>query len=198
MSSGPISVAENWSLSELVNAGWSEADVRWEGLMHDAVSAVGAGDPEQAKSCAGECVQIARERFEDGDPRLGASLANYAVLLRGTGAPETVDALIGEARSAWAGCDPWVERMTAPRVARSSLFHMRMEQKHRDTYEERWRIKWREMVGEARDRVSALNAAPGLPADGAAAALERWQRECPAMLNDTRKLMAAVLLMLPG
>ncbi len=41
-------------------------------------------------------------------------------------------------------------------------------------------------------------------ADGSGGALpaavlcDRWRRECPAMLNDTRKLMAAVILLAPG
>jgi hypothetical protein len=88
--------------------------------------------------------------------------------------------------------------MSAPRVARSSLFHMRMEQRHRATYEDRWRVKWHDLAEEARARL--LAADPAGPADpaAAAAALARWQRERPAMLNDTRKLIAAVLLLLPG
>jgi len=191
-------VAESWSIPELVNAGWSEADIQWEGLMADTVAALASEDPERAKSLAGQCVQVARDRFEDNDPRLGASLANYAVLLRETGGLEGVDALLDEARSVWTACDPWVENMSAPRVARSSLFHMRMEQKHRDTYEDRWRLKWQDMVQDARARVNALSAVPGLGAGQAAELHARWQRECPAMLNDTRKLMAAVVLMLPG
>ena len=191
-------MAESWSIPELVNAGWSEADIQWEGLMADAVSAFGSEDRERAKSLAGQCVQIARDRFDENDPRLGASLANYAVLLRETGGPDGVDALLDEARSVWSACDPWIENMSAPRVARSSLFHMRMEQKHRDTYEDRWRIKWQDMVQDARTRVNALSAAPGLEAEQAAEVHTRWQRECPAMLNDTRKLMAAAVLMLPG
>ena len=197
-SDGPISVAENWTIPELVNAGWSEADIQWEGLMVDAVSALGSGDLERAKSLAGQCVRVARDRFDAGDPRLGASLSNYAVLLRETGGPEGIEVLLDEARSVWASCNPWVENMTAPRSARSSLFHMRMEQKHRETYEDRWRIKWQDMVQDARARVNAVSSVPGLGEGQATAALQRWRRECPAMLNDTRKLMAAVLLMLPG
>ena len=161
-SDGPISVAENWTIPELVNAGWSEADIQWEGLMADAVSALGSGDLERAKSLAGQCVRVARDRFDPGDPRLGASLVNYAVLLRETGGPEGVEALLDEARSVWSSCNPWVENMTAPRSARSSLFHMRMEQKHREMYEDRWRIKWQDMVQDARARVNAVSSVPGL------------------------------------
>ncbi len=86
--------------------------------------------------------------------------------------------------------------MDAPRVARSSLFHMRMEVRHRDTYRARWQERWREMAGEVRMRLAALNASPDALDATAADALARWRRERPAMLNDTRKLMAASFLLL--
>jgi hypothetical protein len=42
-----------------------------------------------------------------------------------------------------------------------------------------------------------LNAAAGAPSrEVATEALARWRRERPAMLNDTRKLMAAAFLLL--
>jgi hypothetical protein len=41
-----------------------------------------------------------------------------------------------------------------------------------------------------------LNACPGAPAGTASDASARWRRERPAMLNDTRKLMAAAFLLL--
>ena len=84
--------------------------------------------------------------------------------------------------------------MTAPRMARSSLFHLRMEQRHRPAYEERWQVKWHELAAEARGRImdSGHTLVSG---EEAAALLARWRRERPAMLNDTRKLMAAVILL---
>jgi hypothetical protein len=87
--------------------------------------------------------------------------------------------------------------MTAPRVARSSLFHLRMEQRHRPAYEARWRIKWAELAAEARERIGA-GAFTLIPAEQAGECLARWRRERPAMLNDTRKLMAAVFLLACG
>ena len=87
--------------------------------------------------------------------------------------------------------------MDAPRVARSSLFHMRMELRHRDTYRARWQERWQEMAAEARARLEALDASRELrSAPTAAERLARWRRERPAMLNDTRKLMAAAFLLL--
>jgi hypothetical protein len=88
--------------------------------------------------------------------------------------------------------------MTAPRVARSSMFHMRMEQRHRGAYEERWQEKWAAWVAEARGRLGGEGPPALLPPAEAAAALARWRREKPAMLNDSRKLLAAVALLAVG
>jgi hypothetical protein len=86
--------------------------------------------------------------------------------------------------------------MDAPRMARSSMFHLRMEVLHRDTYRARWRERWGEIAAEARARLEALTAGEDAGGEAAAAALARWRRERPAMLNDTRKLMAAAFLLL--
>jgi hypothetical protein len=73
---------------------------------------------------------------------------------------------------------------------------MRMEARHRSTYRARWQERWREIAAEATARSEALIVSPGVRADTAADAFARWRRERPAMLNDTRKLMAAAFLLL--
>jgi hypothetical protein len=187
-------VAETWSATELLAAGWSEADLAWEAAAERAADAVARQDYTRAKDAAGQALQIARAEFEPIDPRLGTSLANYGMCLHLSGDSAGVAHLYREALEVWRGADPWIARMDAPRVARSSLFHMRMEARHRDTYRARWQERWREIAEEARARLEALNAgAPGAPA---ADTLARWRRERPAMLNDTRKLMAAAFLLL--
>ena len=197
MSGGPTSVGDTWSDHELIVAGWSRDDLDWEAEAVAHCEALVRGSEADARAHSGGCLFRARESFAADDPRLATSMANHAASLArrddaaGAG-------LWQEAHQAWPRCTSWIAAMSAPRVARSSLFHMRMEQRHRATYEDRWRVKWRDMAEEARARIRAAD--PTLSADpaGAAAALARWQRERPAMLNDTRKLTAAVLLLLPG
>ena len=196
MSERPIWVAEAWTVTELLNAGWMQADLDWERAMADGVAAIAADDMPAAKELTAQCVQLARAHFDADDPRLATSLANYGICLKTLGRTEDGERLLQEARALWDSCDTWVENMTAPRAARSSLFHLRMEQKHRATYEERWRVKWRELVSEARDCLGTPASAEESPAVLAQGAAERWTRERPAMLNDTRKLMAAALLLL--
>lgn len=191
-SSGLISVAEQWSTADLVRAGWTQADLEWEARTETAISCAAADDPSGARAAAAEALRIARAGFKDGDPRLGTAVANQAWARAGAGDTRAAEALIEEARRHWSSAGLWIGGLKAPRVARSSLFHMRMEQRHRETYEGRWREEWSKLAEEARRRLSERQQVTP------SAALERWRRSRPAMLNDTRKLMAAaILLMLP-
>jgi hypothetical protein len=192
-------VAESWSATELLAAGWSEADLAWEAAAERAAEAAAAADHVRAKEAAGRALQIARAEFEAIDPRLGTGLANYGLCLALAGEGDGTATLLREALEVWRGTGPWIARMDAPRMARSSLFHMRMEARHRDTYRARWQERWREIAADAKARLEALNAAGVAPSAAAAEALALWRRERPAMLNDTRKLMAAAfLLLVPG
>jgi hypothetical protein len=188
-------VAETWSVKELLQAGWSEADLAWETTADRTAECAARGDHVLAKDEAGEAVRIARASFEPIDPRLGTALANFGLCLGQIGDSGGAR-LFGEALEVWRASGPWIARMDAPRMARSSLFHMRMELAHRETYRARWRIRWREMAEEAKQRIANLSAPPGVLGRSAAEALARWRRERPALLNDTRKLMAAAFLLL--
>lgn len=199
MLSGPILVAESWSATELLAAGWREADLAWEAAAELTAEAAAAGDHARAKQAAGRALQIARADFAAIDPRLGTGLANYGLCLALAGDGEGTAPLLREALEVWRGTGPWIARMDAPRIARSSLFHMRMEARHRDTYRARWRERWREIAADAKARLEVLNSSEATTGAGAAEALALWRRERPAMLNDTRKLMAAAFLLLaPG
>jgi hypothetical protein len=196
MCGGPISVAEDWSVEDLLGAGWSESDLAWEGAAERAVEAAARADADRAKQEAGIALRLARDAFEPIDPRLGSSLANFGACLQLADPGSEVAQLFREASQVWRDADPWIARMDAPRVARSSLFHMRMELLHRDTYRARWQVRWQEIAAEARARLEAVDAANAPSPANAADALARWRRERPAMLNDTRKLMAAAYLLL--
>lgn len=187
---------EAWSAKELLNAGWSEADLAWEEASERAAEAAAHRDYQRAKEAAGQALQIARDAFEPIDPRLGTSLANYGLCLSLSHHGEDNAFLFREALDVWRRTTPWIARMAAPRVARSSLFHMRMEARHRDTYKARWQERWQEIAAEAMMRLEALNASNESPCASSADAVALWRRERPAMLNDTRKLMAAAFLLL--
>lgn len=188
--------AETWTIQELLQAGWSEADLAWETTAERTAEAVASEDHTKAKGSAGEALQLARANFASNDPRLGTSLANYGMCLSLSGRSEDSMFLFREGLDVWRQAPGWIAHMEAPRMARSSLFHMRMEARHRSTYRARWQDRWREIAAEATARSEALIASPDVRVATAADAFARWRRERPAMLNDTRKLMAAAFLLL--
>lgn len=189
-------MAESWTAQDLLLAGWREADLAWETTAERTAEWVAEKDRQQAKDEAGKALQIARAEFQPIDPRLGTSLANYGLCLHLAGHSDGVAPLLREAREVWRLADRWIASMNAPRMARSSLFHMRMEVRTRDIYRARWQVRWREIAEEARTRLEApIDSNDGDSAVDAEALLH-WRRERPAMLNDTRKLMGAAFLLL--
>jgi hypothetical protein len=196
MSGGLISVREEWSFSELLAAGWSEADLEWERLSEEALSCLADGRADEARSNFAAALRLARDAFKSGDPRLAASLSNQAAAVARVDGHAKAAQIRAVAAQAWAGCDGWVEKMTAPRTARSSLFHLRMERLHRPAYEERWRVKGRELLAGVRAEIGSADTLELVGPQEAASRLARWHRERPVTLSDPRKLMAAVIL--PG
>lgn len=188
-------MAESWSLGELLKAGWTEADLEWETLTETFVRLHAEGETDPGREAAAMAVQVAREAFDTDDPRLGTALANHALCLVERSS-DNANRLMQEAIAIWRRNGPWIEKMTAPRTARSSLFHLRMELRHRETYEQNWQVKWREMVEDAVQRLEGVADPVSIEPDWAGSALAAWHRERPAMLNDTRKLLAAVRLLL--
>jgi hypothetical protein len=195
MSGGLISVREEWSFPELIAAGWSEADLEWERLSEEALSALAEGRTDEARANVAQALHLARNEFTAGDPRLAASLSNQAAAVASADGNAKATRIRAAATQAWAGCDGWVEKMTAPRTARSSLFHLRMERLHRPAYEERWRVKGRELLAGVRAEIGSGDALDLVGPQEAASRLTRWHRERPVTLSDPRKLMAAVILM---
>ena len=161
-------VAETWSIQELLQAGWSEADLAWETTAEQTAEAVAREDHTKAKGSAGEALQLARANFAPNDPRLGTSLANYGMCLSLSGRSEDSMFLFREGLDVWRQSPGWIAHMEAPRMARSSLFHMRMEARHRSTYRARWQERWREIAAEATARNEALIVSPGVPVAAAA------------------------------
>ena len=186
---------ESWSLEDLLAAGWSAEDLDWETVCEAGVERIAAGRLDEARQHLAQCVRMAHDNFAQNDPRLGTSLFNHGAALIAAGEESSSGRTLADAAKVWARAEGWVAEMAAPRVARSSLFHMRMEQRHRAAYEERWRVKWAELAAEARGRIGAPGALQLVAPEEAAERLARWRRERPAMLNDTRKLIAAVILL---
>ncbi len=75
--------------------------------------------------------------------------------------------------------------------ARSSMFHLRMEARHRETYQQNMRTRLTAFARETGGALAALEKDE--PVSGRF--YERWLGEKPPVFDDTRKLLAAALLL---
>jgi hypothetical protein len=194
MSKTPISAPSARTLAALAKGGWTRDDWTWE--QHTARAAdrfAGTGDPLAAADDWRAALAIARDRFATGDPRLACSLANHATAMTATDGLETAGKLLAEAARAWRGAAFWVATMRLDATARSSIYHLRMELRHLDTFRRQQRDRLLAMVRASESATQARlrdpAAVPGPPD------LDSWEVDAPAGYSDTRKLAGAVYLL---
>jgi tetratricopeptide (TPR) repeat protein len=89
--------------------------------------------------------QIA-QGFDDCDPRLAGSLNNLAIAFRIKEDFEQAARCYRNALGNWESAADWVDRMQVGQRARSSLFHLRLERKHRDKYDDIARRKYQKLL----------------------------------------------------
>ncbi|QYX58621.1 tetratricopeptide repeat-containing protein [Roseovarius sp. SCSIO 43702] len=159
-------------------AGWTRADLAWERLMETGCA--GTGKAARRRFLAADL--LARLRFAPGDPRRATAAA---ARWRLTGA----EAHRLRALREWQGVESYIETLEIRPRARSSLFHLRMEARHRDTYHANLRKRLTAFATEMRET---------LEGEGHHRHAARWRGEKPTVFDDTRKLLAACLLIPDG
>lgn len=174
-----------------LQAGWRRSDILWEGLMEGANAAWAAGDRARAAQLFRRASWVARLCFARDDLRRATVLINLGIVARMAGQGRRAAACFARAAAIWDAC---AERsiagmQIAPR-ARSSLFHLRMEARHRDTYHANMRLRLGKIATEVRAAIDAL--AGGQKPDCRLYA--RWRGERPNVYDDTRKVLGACLL----
>lgn len=70
-----------------------------------------------------------------GDPMMAADLNNLAMVDAIQGRLETAERGFRQAGAAWQAVEAWLRTMPLRRAARSSLFHHRLETRHRESFE---------------------------------------------------------------
>lgn len=145
----PTSVARE-SLS-----GWRLGDELWVDWMAGARAAWLDDDRAHAAACCSEA-DVMASGFEPDDPRRAATAHARALMIPGPGG---IEAGLITALEAWQAAGPWVERMAPGVRARSSLFHMRLESKHRGVYPGIARQRCRRMLRAGMALVEAERAA---------------------------------------
>lgn len=172
-------------------AGWRGCDLGWERLQERAHAALRDGHSHHAARLWRRAWWLAMFRLSRSDPRYATSLANAGMAARLAGNEALARRRYAHALRLWGAVPDWVEGMTIARRARSSLFHLRMEAKHWDTYQANMR---RRALNFAREAAACLDAA----AHGTVAPSrlhDRWRGEKPAVFDDMRKFLGAALLL---
>ena len=174
-------------------AGWTRADILWEGLMEAANTAWLKGDQKAAAKMFRRALWVARLAFARNDLRQATVQLNLGILARKTGQSEKAQGYLKKAAHHWdTHAEANIAAMTIAPRARSSLFHLRMEALHRDTYHDNFRAR----VGKIADEIRS--AIDNLQRDQAVGCrlYARWLGERPNVYDDTRKVLGACLLIL--
>jgi len=171
-------------------AGWRRADLVWERCQEAAAAAWSDNRSDEAVALWRRAARIAVWRMMPGDPRRATSLANLAFADRLRGRDARAARRYARARALWARVPARIAGVEPARRARSSLFHLRMEARHWDTYRDNLRTRMARFAEESAEALAALAA--GRPSPHRLAG--RWRAEKPPVFDDTRKLLAAALL----
>ena len=153
------------------------AGERWEARALAGFDAFRAGRIEEAYGAWRSAAAIARA-FAPDDPRRAASRTQLALCHAAGGEARAARRAFRRALRAWEAAEAWVGRMEVGQRARSSGFHLRLEAKHRRSYDALARAGFARLLGAgraaalaggarlARDPAAALEEAQGLRAAG--------------------------------
>ncbi|MGI9436690.1 MAG: hypothetical protein ACR2Q4_17990 [Geminicoccaceae bacterium] len=169
---------------------WQSEDADWERWQLAGWDALAEGDDERAGKSFSKALQVARQGFAPGDPRLASSLANHAAMLAKRDDP-VAERLFREALQQWQLAKDWLARQPMPRRARSSMFHLRLEAKHPGAYRSNTHQRCLSLVEEGRARTSALIEG-GVGSD--ATINQPWRPDRNDGFDLLRKITAAVKL----
>ena len=154
------------------------AEQRWEARVRDGLAAFQAGRVEEAYAAWRSAAAIARA-FDAADPRRAASRTHLALCHAASGEATKARRAFRRALQAWAAAETWVARMSVGQRARSSGFHLRLEQKHRPSYDALARAESAKLLGAG--RAAALAGSVHLARDPAAALEEARERRAAGL-----------------
>ncbi len=186
--------AEDPEMRAALAAGWQRADLSWERLQEDGNACFASGDKSGATRAWWRAWWIALQNIPASDPRRAATLANLALADRLAGHEGRAKSRYKEAEGIWRRALNNIDQMTIAPRARSSLFHLRMEARHRDTYLDIMRTRLREIGAETSAALTSLRANEPVECR----LYGRWKGEKPVVFDDTRKFLSAALLICSG
>jgi tetratricopeptide (TPR) repeat protein len=132
-------------MEEISENGTADSEFLWVQTTEQAVVEFDSG----RFSAAAEKWQKAHgvaQNFDPGDPRWASSLNNLAIAFRINKYFEEAARYYRSALENWESASSWINRMQLEQRARSSLFHLRMEHKHRKKYDNIARRKYHKLL----------------------------------------------------
>ena len=166
-----------------LQSGWRRSDLIWERLMERALSEGRARDLRLAD-------WLARLRFSKGDPRRATAAAGRVRQAFDAGDANLATRIARRANAEFSGVEDFIANLAIAPRARSSLFHLRMEARHRETYHDNMRLRLSKIAAETTEHLEALTSEARPPHR----LFTRWRGEKPSVFDDTRKLLGACLL----
>lgn len=115
------------------DGGGSSPELHWVGCALESLQRMQSGQYAQALEACRRMGELSGQ-FDAADPRRAASLNNLGAGLHLAGDVAAAERAYREADAAWQRAAAWVAAMQPARRARSSLFHLRLEGRHRATY----------------------------------------------------------------
>ena len=150
MCAEPISAGEEALAPDL-----SGDELAWEALSREALVAHGSCRRNEAAVLWHRAAALSAG-FPPGDPRRATSISNQALAWALSDAIDRAEAGFRAATDAWETSRRWSAKMVVHGTARSSLFHHRLEVKHRDSFKAHLRARYRGWI-DAGEAASAFN-----------------------------------------
>ncbi len=192
MSGRPILASSDrhrqWRMAR--NSGWRRCDLYWEQLQESANRNLRRGSRIRTILQLLLADIIALLQFDSTDLRRAASTANAGFALRLCGVERAARRFYRLALEQWQFADGSLDSIEIAPRARSSLYHMRMEARHRQTYRANRIARLRGFASETGECIACLRDNAPVPHR----LYERWRGEKPAIHDDSRKWLAACLL----
>lgn len=171
-------------------AGWSRADLVWERLTEAGLQLWAEGHTKAALRKFRAAHVLVRLFLAKTDLRWAASHANLAIAHFHMGQQARAERHQHAALAIWRGAEAHIRQMEIRPRSRSSLFHLRMEARHRETFHDNMRVRFRRIAAETQQTLRTLTSAK----PSGHRHYTRWRGERPSVFDDTRKVLGACLL----
>lgn len=170
--------------------GCSAADLAWERNLEQAAITFLAGDAVMPPRLWARGLEIAERQFLLGDPRLACSLTNRAFALRREGERAESHRMFKEARTAWSETWRWIRLMTPGRTV---LGPAAAGAETLPVYDHATQQVLFALAARGFAATDAIEGYDRLPKGG----VKLWLDIKPRIFSDLRRLLGAVLLIVP-